>query len=60
MSAREAVKKLALIGITARMTGDGVVTTQDPAAGSPIEAVAVCRLTLERTPARLLAVALRQ
>ena len=42
------------------MTGDGVVTSQDPAAGAPVESVAVCRLTLERTPARVLAVALHQ
>jgi len=60
MSAREAVQKLARIGVTARITGDGVVTSQDPAAGALVESVAVCRLTLERTPARLLAVALRQ
>ena len=60
MSAREAMQTLARIGVTARMTGDGFVVAQDPAAGSPIDAVTVCRLTLERSPARLLARALPQ
>jgi cell division protein FtsI (penicillin-binding protein 3) len=60
MSAREAVQKLARVGMTARLTGDGFVTNQDPAAGSVIESVTLCRLTLERAPARLLAVALHQ
>ncbi len=60
MSAREAVQKLARVGMTARLTGDGFVTTQDPAAGSAIESDSLCRLTLERAPARVLAVALHQ
>ena len=55
MSAREATHKLATIGLTARVAGDGFVVSQDPPPGTPIESVNVCRLTLERSPARLLA-----
>jgi hypothetical protein len=55
MSAREATHKLATIGLAARMSGDGFVVSQDPLPGTPLESVNVCRLTLERSPARLLA-----
>jgi cell division protein FtsI (penicillin-binding protein 3) len=54
-SARDAMQTLARMGVTARMTGDGFVVTQDPAPGSPLDSVTVCRLTLERSAARLLA-----
>jgi membrane peptidoglycan carboxypeptidase len=60
MSAREAMQKLARMGVTPRMTGDGFVVAQDPAAGSPIDAVSFCHLTLDRSPARLVARALPQ
>ena len=52
MSAREAVRKLVTIGMTARVSGDGFVVTQDPPAGTPIDRHGVCRLTLERWPRR--------
>jgi cell division protein FtsI (penicillin-binding protein 3) len=55
LSAREATLKLAKLGLTARMSGDGFVVSQDPPPGAPIESVNVCRLTLDRSPARLLA-----
>jgi beta-lactam-binding protein with PASTA domain len=58
LSAREATQKLALLGVIARVAGDGFVVSQDPPAGSPVEAVPVCSLTLERSPSRLLASAL--
>src|SRR5262249_48777492 len=52
LSAREAVRKLVTVGMTARVSGNGVVVAQDPPAGSPVERDAVCRLTLERWPSR--------
>jgi cell division protein FtsI (penicillin-binding protein 3) len=55
MSAREALQKLARVGVSARMIGDGFVVAQDPAAGAPLDALALCHLTLERSPSRLLA-----
>jgi len=58
MSAREAMQKLARLGVNARVTGDGFVVSQDPQPGLPLESVTVCRLILERSPVRLLASAL--
>jgi cell division protein FtsI (penicillin-binding protein 3) len=52
LSAREAVRKLVTLGMTARVSGNGVVVSQDPPAGAPIDRDAVCRLTLERWPSR--------
>ncbi len=52
MSAREAVRKLVKLGLTARASGDGVVVAQNPQPGEPLEPGAVCRLTLERSPRR--------
>ena len=37
MSARDAVRKLVKLGMSARMSGDGFVVSQVPAAGAPIE-----------------------
>ncbi len=54
MSAREALRELARVGLTARMQGTGVVIEQDPPAGSPYEPGATCTLVLNRRmPARL-------
>jgi cell division protein FtsI (penicillin-binding protein 3) len=52
MSARDAVRKLVKLGINARATGDGVVVSQTPAAGAPIDGDTPCRLVLERWPSR--------
>jgi cell division protein FtsI (penicillin-binding protein 3) len=49
LSAREAVHELARLGLSARLSGDGVVTSQEPRPGTPIEAVVVCRLTMGRS-----------
>lgn len=57
MSARDAVRKLVKIGMNARAAGDGVVVSQAPAAGAPIDGDAVCRLVLERWPSRHVATA---
>ncbi|HYE87271.1 MAG TPA: penicillin-binding transpeptidase domain-containing protein, partial [Vicinamibacterales bacterium] len=48
MSAREALRELARLGLTARMQGVGVVVTQDPPAGTPFEPGATCTLVLDR------------
>ncbi len=50
MSARDAVRKLVRVGMNARVSGDGFVVSQVPAAGEPIEGDAVCRLVLARWP----------
>jgi cell division protein FtsI (penicillin-binding protein 3) len=59
LSAREATQRLARLGLTARIAGDGFVVAQDPPPGTPLESVHVCRLTLDRSPAGLLASAQR-
>jgi cell division protein FtsI (penicillin-binding protein 3) len=50
LSAREALRVLTKIGLTARFTGNGVVTSQTPSPGTPIEPGMACELKLERTP----------
>ena len=50
LSAREALRALARLGLTARMEGAGVVVQQQPAAGSPFEPGATCTLVLNRRP----------
>lgn len=50
MSARDAMQALAHVGMTAQLTGDGVVVAQEPEAGSSLESGDVCRLTLQRVP----------
>jgi cell division protein FtsI (penicillin-binding protein 3) len=51
LNAREAVQTLAKVGLTAHITGDGVVVAQLPAPGTPLDAAGACRLTLARAPA---------
>jgi cell division protein FtsI (penicillin-binding protein 3) len=48
LSAREALKALSRIGMTARMTGDGFVVEQSPEAGSALVRGNPCALTLGR------------
>jgi cell division protein FtsI (penicillin-binding protein 3) len=50
LSAREAARLLAKLGMSARMSGDGMVVGQKPEPGSPLQAGAVCRLELARVP----------
>ena len=45
---REALRLLARLGVTARVTGAGVVIEQDPPPGSALEPGATCRLVLGR------------
>jgi cell division protein FtsI (penicillin-binding protein 3) len=51
MSAREALRELARLGLTARMQGAGFVVDQHPPAGSPLEPGATCTIVLSRRPA---------
>ena len=50
LSAREALRELARLGLTARMEGAGVVVDQNPAPGSLVEPGAGCTLVLSRRP----------
>jgi cell division protein FtsI (penicillin-binding protein 3) len=50
LSAREALRTLTRIGLTARMSGDGFVLDQSPAAGTPLTASGACSLRLGRKP----------
>jgi cell division protein FtsI (penicillin-binding protein 3) len=52
MSAREAVRQLVRLGLTARLSGDGFVMSQDPPAGTVLEPGSVCSLVLDRWAAR--------
>jgi membrane peptidoglycan carboxypeptidase len=48
LGARDAIIRLAKLGLTAHVTGVGLVTSQDPPAGTPIERRSICTLTLGR------------
>ncbi|HNV02477.1 MAG TPA: penicillin-binding protein [Vicinamibacterales bacterium] len=48
LGAREAARRLSRLGLLVRLTGDGVVIAQDPAAGSVLEPGRVCRAWLGR------------
>jgi cell division protein FtsI/penicillin-binding protein 2 len=48
LGAREAVRILLKRGLKPRLSGDGIVASQAPAAGEPIAPGMVCRLTLDR------------
>jgi len=50
LSAREAVRVLTKIGLSARLIGNGVVATQRPVAGTPIEPGTTTELWLARAP----------
>jgi cell division protein FtsI (penicillin-binding protein 3) len=48
LSARDAILRLARLGLVARVSGDGVVVEQHPAAGTPLDQRGTCTLRLER------------
>jgi cell division protein FtsI (penicillin-binding protein 3) len=48
MSARDALRQLAQLGMTARLKGRGIVADQTPAPGTLLERGATCTLVLER------------
>jgi len=51
LSAREALRVLTRMGLSARLNGTGMVASQTPPAGSAVDAGALCELWLERAPA---------
>jgi membrane peptidoglycan carboxypeptidase len=51
LGARDALRVLARLGMTARLRGDGVVLDQDPLPGTPIERGSLSTLRLGREPA---------
>jgi cell division protein FtsI (penicillin-binding protein 3) len=51
LSARDAMRALTKLGLTARMSGQGIVIAQDPPPGTPFEGGETCRLQLGRRPA---------
>ena len=51
LSARDAVRTLNKLGVSARMSGQGVVLAQDPLPGTPFESGDIWRLQLGRRPA---------
>ena len=53
LSAREALRTLAKLGLTPRMHGKGVVVEQKPPAGAPLERGMTCTLTLDRDASRI-------
>jgi cell division protein FtsI (penicillin-binding protein 3) len=52
MSARDAIRILAELGLSPTMQGDGFVMSQSPEPGAPIQDRPECRLLLGREPAR--------
>ena len=48
LGARDAARRLARLGLVPRLTGDGIVIDQDPAAGTALEPGRPCRLWLHR------------
>jgi hypothetical protein len=48
LSAREALRIMTRIGVTARLNGSGVVTSQVPAPGTLVEPGMACEVRLER------------
>jgi cell division protein FtsI/penicillin-binding protein 2 len=53
LSARDALRTLAQLGLTAQIHGRGVVVEQKPAAGEPLERGVTCTLTLDRDRTRI-------
>ena len=53
LSARDALRSLGQIGVSARMIGDGLVVQQEPPAGLPVDSAATVTLQLQRRPPAL-------
>ncbi len=51
LAAREAIRRLVLVGMVPNLRGDGIVVDQDPDPGLPVERGRTCRLWLERVGA---------
>jgi hypothetical protein len=50
LSARDALRALGQLGLTAQLHGDGLVTAQRPAPGTPLERGGAATLWLKRAP----------
>jgi cell division protein FtsI/penicillin-binding protein 2 len=48
LSAREAIRKLVRVGISAHISGDGAVVSQKPGPGASLDGVDACELVLDR------------
>ncbi len=55
LSARDALRTLSKLGIAARMEGTGLVVSQSPAPGTPLERGTTCLVVLERDASRIAA-----
>jgi cell division protein FtsI (penicillin-binding protein 3) len=53
LSARDALRTLAKLGVSARMQGKGLVVEQTPAPGTALERGITCTLVLDRDPSKL-------
>ena len=53
LSAREALRRLSGRQMSARLQGQGLVISQSPAPGTPLDPAATCTLVLDRHPKRL-------
>jgi cell division protein FtsI (penicillin-binding protein 3) len=53
LSGRDAVRTLVRLGLKAQIRGDGFVSSQNPAPGTPIEPGGVCRIVLSRWPSEV-------
>ena len=52
LSARDAMRKLVRVGMSAHISGDGSVVSQTPAPGTPLDGVDACELVLDRGTGR--------
>jgi cell division protein FtsI (penicillin-binding protein 3) len=50
LSARDALRTLGQLGVSARMVGDGLVVQQNPPAGAPVDSASTVTLQLQRRP----------
>jgi cell division protein FtsI (penicillin-binding protein 3) len=52
LSARDAMRKVIRVGMSAHISGDGAVVSQTPAPGAPLDGVDACELVLDRGTGR--------
>ena len=53
LSARDALRRLAKLGLSVRVEGSGVVVTQTPSPGTPLEPGVTCTLVLNRDKSKM-------
>jgi membrane peptidoglycan carboxypeptidase len=52
LSARDVIRELGRLGLTAKISGDGFVVSQEPSPGTPVDPGTACRVVLSRSPVR--------